>query len=238
MPRNETAPYSVHQILFSSVPEVSPPPAALALSDLAGRARYNLWTLEAARAFMLTEFGSSLVRALDSLKAYAYKADLARYCILYIKGGLYVDLSVTDVVLFPTGHKDFIAFRDRNSDNTSWRVANSFFYAKAGCPILEACISQVEHNVKTHHYGRDPLSPTGPTLFGRAVAQHGPSLDILIGQLWWLRWRRSKFTLPGIGVVGRGKVGGKHLGGQSGVAGGNNYNDLWNSRDIYAASVD
>ncbi|MGC8626722.1 MAG: hypothetical protein ACP5VR_04050 [Acidimicrobiales bacterium] len=221
----------VHQVMFSSLEQARPPAASLRLASTTGE-RYRLWTTEGARLLIADDYGQEALWAFDSLKPFAYKADLARYCIVHSLGGYYVDLLITVTKLVDPAGRDFIGFRDLNSDVTSWKVANNYFYARAGCPILADCINQVVENVRRRYYGKDPHFPTGPAVLGRSVANLSADLDVLIGHYWWLRYRRNKYTLPNHGVVGRGKSR-RWRGGVSGVPGGNNYNELWRARDVY-----
>lgn len=224
----------VHQIWFSEIEEPEKLPAnSQTLLNLVGADRYRLWTLDRARQFIVDHFDPDVKDAFDRLKPFAYKADLARYCILLTLGGYYLDLFLSQVNLVDTAGWDFIGFRDRNSDSTSWRVLNGYFYAPQDSAILDECVRETLDHCSREYYGKDPLAPTGPSVLGRAVAKLGPDLDILMGQSWWFRRRRTKFVLPGNRVVGRGKIGGKELGGVSNVPGGNNYNDFWHARDVY-----
>jgi hypothetical protein len=198
-----------------------------------GEERYRLWTLGSAREFLVDEFDSAVVGAFDRLKPLAYKADLARYCVVLKLGGFYLDQSVSDAKLPNAEEFDFIGFCDPNAEFSSWKVANNYYFAQAGSPILEDSIQQIVRHCELEYYGKDPHFPTGPSVLGRSVAKFGPDLNVKIGQYVWLQRRRNKYVLPGDGVVGRGKVGGKFQGGISGIPGGNNYNELWRNRDVY-----
>jgi len=222
----------VHQVMFSSLGQAQPPVTSLRLAKVTGD-RYRLWKTDDARLLIAHNYRPEVLRAFDCLKPFAYKADLARYCIVHSLGGYYIDLLISSTKLVDPAGRDFIGFRDLNSDATSWKVANNYFYARPGCPILADCIDQVVENVRRRYYGKDPHFPTGPAVLGRSVANLSQDLDVLIGQYWWLPYRRNKYTLPNYGVVGRGKSR-RWRGGMSGVPGGNNYNDLWRTRDIYA----
>jgi hypothetical protein len=223
----------VHQIIFSAQPDVAPPARAEEIRLGAG-GPYRLWRLPEARELIGDVYGSTVLDALDRLRPFAYKADLARYCVVHHLGGLYVDLSVSGFRGFDVADYGFIGFRDPNSADTSWKVGNHMFFAAAGSPILEACIADCVEHVQQRFYGKDPHYPTGPSVLGRALANHSLDVKVLIGDLWWLKGRRAKYTLPGQpGFLARGKVSGRGLGGVSGVPGGNDYNALWRDRDVY-----
>lgn len=224
----------VHQIVFSSAHDVSEPPRAAEI-----RARidgpYRLWILEDARTLIGDVYGREVLAAFDRLRPYAYKADLARYCIVQYLGGLYVDLSVNDFRGFEVDDFDFVGFRDLNSSNTSWKVGNHMFYSRAASPILDACIAECVENVQRRFYGKDPHYPTGPSVLGRALANFSFDATVLLGDFLWLSGRRAKYTLPGQpGFLARGKVCGRNLGGVSGVLGGNDYNAMWRERTVYS----
>jgi len=53
---------------------------------------YKLFDDEDCRNFIKNNFDGSVLYAFDSLKPGAYKADLWRYCVLYILGGIYIDI--------------------------------------------------------------------------------------------------------------------------------------------------
>jgi len=224
----------VHQIRFALSPDSGElPENSQKILATVGESRYRLWTLNSARKFLVDEFDGPVLDSFDRLRPFAYKADLFRYCIVLKQGGFYLDLSVNDVRLPDVSEWDFIGFRDPNNEFTSWKVGCGFYFARAGSIILDDCLRQIVKNCATEYYGRDPHYPTGPSVLGRAVANLAPELNVLIGQYWWFHRRRNKYVLPGNKVVGRGKVGGHSEGGVSGVVGGDNYNELWRTRDVY-----
>ena len=49
------------------------------------------------RAFISVHFDPTVLYAYDSLVPCSYKSDLWRYCVLYIKGGVYVDIKYKTV---------------------------------------------------------------------------------------------------------------------------------------------
>lgn len=226
----------VHQVMFTADRDALPPPAAEEVRSRAEGGPYRMWFLDDARALIGDVYGLEVLRAFDILRPFAYKADLARYCIVNHLGGIYIDLSVTDFLGFDVGDYEFVGFRDPNSAGTSWKVATHMFYSTKDSPILQASISECVANVRRRFYGKDPHFPTGPSVLGRAVANRSAEAKVQIGDYWWLKRRRNKYTLPGRGVIARGKVGGRYLGGVSAVPGGNNYNVMWQERTIYGAA--
>jgi len=225
----------VHQIMFTSDRDALPPPAAEEIRSRAGADLYRMWCLAEARALISDVYGLEVLRVFDILRPFSYKADLARYCIVNHMGGVYIDLSVTGFLGFDVADYEFVGFRDLNSAETSWKVATHMFYSTKDSPVLQASISECVANARRRFYGKDPHFPTGPSVLGRAVANCSLESRVQIGDYWWLKRRRNKYTLPGQGVVARGKVGGRYLGGVSGVSGGNNYNVMWREKTIYGS---
>ena len=211
------------------------PPKVQEIRSRVGGDQYRLWSLDDTRALIGDAYEADVLRTFDMLRPFSYKADLARYCITNHFGGAYLDLSVNDFRGFDVGDFDFVGFRDPNNDATSWKVATHMFYSTKESPILRASIAECVENVNRRFYGKDPHFPTGPSVLGRAVASCSVEMKVLIGDYWWLKRRRNKYTLPGQGVIARGKVGGRKLGGVSGVRGGNNYNVMWREGTVYGS---
>ncbi len=126
------------------------------------------------RNFIKNNFDTKVLRAYDSLNPGSYKADMFRYCILYIKGGIYGDLS--QQYLVPLNK-----LVDRNRDKLVL-VADSFdiFCFKSGIQIsfmaavpklsvFKDAINTITYNVKRKYYGCSILSPTGPNLFRKCL---------------------------------------------------------------------
>jgi mannosyltransferase OCH1-like enzyme len=124
------------------------------------------------REFIKNNFDLTVLQTFDKLKPGAYKADLWRYCILYINGGIYVDIkfrcvngfkfiSLTEKEHFPT---DVVISEYRNEPNRA--VYNGFMVSLPNNEKLKNAIQQVVENVKNNYYGNSPLDITGPIMFG------------------------------------------------------------------------
>jgi mannosyltransferase OCH1-like enzyme len=224
----------IHQIAFTSRPDLYVPnDNCLKIKRQFGEENYRLWNFENSRDFLSSYYPKNVSQAFDTLNAFAYKADIIKFCLINTFGGIYADLSINRLKTFSTLGRDMVLFRDGNSDRTSWKAISGFFYSKPNNPILSEAIEQIIFNVRNKYYGHDPHFIGGPSVFGRAIAKYGTEADLLIGQYWWFKYRRNKFVLPGNQVVARGKRGGAYKGGISGIPGGNNYNEMWSARTVY-----
>jgi mannosyltransferase OCH1-like enzyme len=114
--------------------------------------------------FILENFDKEVADAYDNLIPGAYKADLWRYCILYKKGGIYLDIkyyTVNGFKLIDLTDKEYFV---RDIEGSGRGIYNAFMICKPGNPQLLKAINKVVENVKNKDYGKDLFSPTGPTL--------------------------------------------------------------------------
>jgi len=115
-------------------------------------------------------FSSDVLWAYEKLIPTAYKADLFRYCVLYLYGGIYSDL--TQQILLPLNdiidyNKDtLILTEDRFIPEVNFKAIQiSFICSIPKNNIFKKAIEQVVVNCKTNYYGYTPLCTTGPVLF-------------------------------------------------------------------------
>ncbi len=99
---------------------------AAALRALYPAAEYRLWDGHALRRMIAEHFEPQVLAAFDRLRPYAYKADLARYCLLYVFGGLYIDLAIRPIdAIKPPPGVGLASFRDDDLMAPSWTAARS-----------------------------------------------------------------------------------------------------------------
>lgn len=134
------------------------------------------------RAFIQSEFGGNVLRAYDSLVPGAYKADLWRYCVLYKRGGVYLDIKYRCIDGFKIaamlGEEHFT--KDRYDANYNLRVYNAFMVCLPQNEIMRRCIVQVVENVRTQYYGNSALYPTGPSMMPQFFS---PAQILLLDEL-------------------------------------------------------
>jgi mannosyltransferase OCH1-like enzyme len=121
------------------------------------------------REFIKNNFEQDVLDAFDNLIPGAYKADLWRYCILYIKGGIYLDIkfrcvngfkliALTEKEHFPTDVP--IPIEENNG------VYNGFMMSLPRNSKLLNAINKLVENVKHKFYGNSSIDPTGPNMLG------------------------------------------------------------------------
>ena len=114
------------------------------------------------REFIKNNFDAQVLNAFDNLIPGAFKADLWRYCILYINGGIYLDIKYSSV-----NHFRFIELTEKEHwvlDIDKNNIYNALIVSKPNNPILLNCINKVVENVKNKFYGSSCVDPTGPGL--------------------------------------------------------------------------
>ena len=115
--------------------------------------------------FINTYFGPDVSRAYNSLVPGAYKADLWRYCVLFVHGGIYLDVKYTNIdnfKLIELTEKEHWCLDANDKD-----VYNAILVCKPKNEILLKAIKQIVENVKNKFYGDVNLEPTGPALLSK-----------------------------------------------------------------------
>lgn len=137
------------------------------------------------RDLLSANFDRGVSAAYERLNPYAYKADLARYCILYHHGGVYSDISYYFVRSWLPRNGKLAIFRDFLS-SSPWDTSNGVIAAPPGHKALQKAIDLVCANVRARYYGATSLCPTGPTMFGKALALTCDPEELIAGQAAWV----------------------------------------------------
>ena len=129
------------------------------------------------REFIKNNFPEDVLRAYDYLIPGAYKADLWRYCILYKKGGIYLDIRYVPFENFKflnlTKKEHFVidleTFEEnpyfyRSESSGECAIYNALIVTLPGNQKLYKSLCQIVCNVKNRFYGKNTLEPTGPHL--------------------------------------------------------------------------
>jgi mannosyltransferase OCH1-like enzyme len=120
------------------------------------------------REFIKDNFSINVLDAYDTLIPGAYKADLWRICVLYIYGGIYIDIKLNCV----NGFKLIELTEDNHyvkDIQNPYSIYNAFMVCQPNIPFLSEIIYNIIINVKNHFYGKSTLAPTGPVLLGKLI---------------------------------------------------------------------
>ena len=120
------------------------------------------------REFIKNHFPPDLLNTYNTLIPCSYKSDLWRFCMLYINGGIYLDIKyqcVNNFKFIALTEKEYFV-KDLKKD-----VYTALIITLPKNEILLKCINQIVENVKIRFYGNTSLEPTGPALLGRYFTQ-------------------------------------------------------------------
>ena len=141
---------------------------------------YYIYDDKQSKLFLKKYFNKDVLHAYNTLIPYAYKSDLVRFCLLYIFGGIYIDLKL---VLNPINVSFFKKFdyhfaKNRRLGGKSWKIVeNSFlFFKKPGNPLLKKVIERIVDNVKRRDKTSHKLYISGPMLLGEYLKDLQPTL--------------------------------------------------------------
>jgi len=123
------------------------------------------------REYIQNNFEKEVVYAFDKLIPGAYKADLWRLCVLFIEGGIYLDIKFKCINGFTFKEVIDKEYFTLDIPSLSWTnkmhgIYNGFMVCKSKNPFLWKCICKIVDNVEKEEYGKSCLFPTGPGLLG------------------------------------------------------------------------
>ena len=131
--------------------------------------------------FIRDNFEPDVLNAYICLKPAAFKSDLWRYCILYKKGGMYLDIKLElKLPLYDILKKypkifvqDMMSFpKEKNPLTTETPLWNGVMSSPPGNPVFKACIDEIVESCKNRDYKQHVLDITGPYQLGRMVDKY------------------------------------------------------------------
>lgn len=147
---------------------------------------YKIFDNEECREFIKDNFPGEVLVAYDALIPGAYKADLWRYCVLYIHGGIYLDVKIKFIdgfTLYSFLDREYYVkdgqFIMNNIEYAS--IYNGMMICKKGNASLLNAIVNIVYNVSTKYLGKNPWEPTGPLLLGYNTRIPYDKADFIFG---------------------------------------------------------
>jgi Glycosyltransferase sugar-binding region containing DXD motif len=210
---------------------------------------YRLWNGEELRSFIESEFGREVLWAFDCLRPYSYKADLARFCLLYVLGGMYLDLGIRLLSRWSIPRRyQVAACRDVAFLTANWATMQTgLLWSKPRQLEFQRAIDFIIENCRSQYYGQSPLHPTGPVLLGKtmitALVERGGNAK----DSQWIglcrpitpdsgMWNVCYISRDERMIALRTKMIPGDLS-HLGIVGGNNYNWIWRSHRAYGERV-
>ncbi|QDH15508.1 hypothetical protein E3E11_06230 [Oecophyllibacter saccharovorans] len=212
--------------------------------DFYPNAKYKLWGGEELRRFLKQHFEPEVLEAFDTLTPYSYKCDLARYCLMYVYGGIYFDLAVKMLNRWDIpSHYGMAAFTEVYPGMDCWAcVQTSLLWSRPGRREWEIIIKEIVDNVRNRYYGPHDHYPTAGPLLGRSIAaamleQPPGTDDQYIGEIRYItpecELQNVTFVSPDRTLVAaRNKLRAGDIA-ELGVTGANNYCHIWRAKTVY-----
>jgi mannosyltransferase OCH1-like enzyme len=146
------------------------------IKSLNPRFNHYLYDDNDCREFIKNNFKPDVLNAYDSLIPGAYKADLWRYCILFINGGIYLDIKYS-----PLNGFKFINLTESEhlvADINNIGIYNALMVCLPRNEVLFKSIRQIVENVRNKYYGDNFLEPTGPNLLSKFISTSDKIVDL------------------------------------------------------------
>lgn len=221
------------QILLSSNEESSPT-SNESIFKTFDDINYKMYTFKEIDKEFYNNNTSEVFKAFSHVNAYAFKADVFRYYLLYEYGGWYSDLN--NVFLgqkFDTSKLDFYAFKDDIPGSSMPELfANGLLYCKKNNKVIKQALDTSIENILNNFYGDHPLNVTGPSVIGKAVHDNYENIDSL-GKFSIVDETKRAYSLPDSTLFAYYKPKG-YFPSNSGLVGGNSYSDIWSLKTLYS----
>jgi len=224
MKRNEDRliPRIIHQTWFEDVEKDKyPRMSKMANSWKKSGWEYSFYADNDSMEFLSMHFPKEVRLAYESILPGAFKADLFRYCVLFIRGGVYADMDVllsADLDVAIPGNIGLMTGIDEPGIEFGHRYClwNGFIAAAPGHPIIAKTIEMVVNNIRNRFtsadiddmlcpnpvlsvaHAFDLLHVSGPCIFGAAfnsvLGKHMQS-NIPVGEIdIWEQEKNSKIN--------------------------------------------
>ena len=132
------------------------------------------------RAFIAAHFAESVTATYDTLIPGAYRADLWRYCYLYVHGGIYLDIKFRPEpgFIFEQLLSKEHFMLDLPTLLSDRSIQNSVIVTKPRSPYLLKAITTIVANVTNRLYGKSCQSITGPLMLASIIPVTATSTEL------------------------------------------------------------
>ena len=104
------------------------------------------------------------------------RVELWRLCILFIHGGIYMDIKfccINGFRLIELTEREHFA-----KDRPPASIYNALMACEKGNYFVFKCIRRIVQNVQNKFYGSTPLSPTGPKMLGSVIIDYKIPINV------------------------------------------------------------
>ena len=135
---------------------------------------FELFNDNECRQFIEENFNTCVLETYDNLIPGAYNSDLWRYCILYLNGGIYLDIKFESVNNFKIINllniKDYVLDKHNDCENIS--IYNGLLITAPKNINYLKCIYSIINNVALQKYCDNSKAITGSVLLGQIVKKN------------------------------------------------------------------
>lgn len=153
---------------------------------------YKYWTDEEAYTLIKNNFDSKVLDAYEMLYAGAYKADIFRLCVLYLYGGVWIDISaqceepIDDLI---EKDMELLIVEDTPSQIEYPNIYQAFIIATKNCQMIKHVLNFTVDRVIRHaryefiypFFKINTISVTGPNVFAIALNDY---YGLFHGEFW------------------------------------------------------
>lgn len=140
----------------------------------------TIWDDQMIRSLIKENFEEHILYAYEIVRPYAFQADLARLCILYVHGGWYSDIGISFLEKI-TPDKDIIVFNDNGLKKIFGYenvIQNSIIFSKPRQPEILEAIENIAEMFGNKEYGELPADPGGTVQMGKVFKQSTDRIGI------------------------------------------------------------
>lgn len=203
---------------------------------------FNFYDDISCRQMLKQHFPPNVLKAYDDLVPGAYKCDLWRICVLYVYGGLYVDMRYCPLVNFDDyidPDTDYFCVNDVQLGH----IHNAVIAVVPKYPLFMDYINHIVDNIENRRYGSTTLDITGPGALGKVLFEKLggnkrllPTMYTKYGKIQSINFNLATFTHEThagetIGIV---KMPGcRDNKSFYAITGKKDYGTLWKERKVY-----
>ena len=191
------------------------------------RFQHHLYDDNDCREFIKNNFKPDVLDAYDRLIPGAYKADLWRLCVLFIYGGIYLDIKYK-----PLNGFKFINLTEKEhlvADVNNVNIYNALMVCLPKSEFLYKSFRKIVENVNNRFYGNNCLEPTGHAMLSQFVSTNDEIVDLKHEE--WDNNPNYKIIFYNNIPILKSYIG--HSTETQQFAKRKNYAVLWNERNIY-----
>jgi len=185
---------------------------------------HTIYDFNDCQEIIKNNFDEAILHSFNKLKPAAYKSDLARYCLLYLYGGIYLDIKFE-----PLNNLKFIELIDNEyfcrDMYVPITVYNGLIICKPRNTIMYNCIQQIKNHSDINFYGLGSLDPTGPILVtnNMSTEQLDKLGELRLSEEIYILYKNNKILMRYS----------EYRDEQSKFQITDHYDSMWRNRDIY-----